>query len=123
MTPAVAVVAAAEGVHPEELGAQAVPVAAGGSGSSGSAASGDPNSLIGPAGFGSDGFITSNSQFPYRIDFENEPTATAQPSGSTSPINSTQTSIGRLSSSPRLASAIRSFPSRRAASTSRPRCQ
>jgi len=37
----------------------------------------DPNSLIGPAGFGPAGFITPSSEFPYRIDFENEPTATA----------------------------------------------
>ncbi|MGO9917226.1 MAG: Ig-like domain repeat protein, partial [Isosphaeraceae bacterium] len=37
----------------------------------------DPNSLIGPAGFGSDGFIALGLEFPYRVNFENEPTATA----------------------------------------------
>lgn len=36
----------------------------------------DPNDLIGPAGFGPQGFITGDLQsFPYRIDFENSPTA------------------------------------------------
>ena len=49
----------------------------GGSGSSGTATSGDPNSLIGPAGFGPAGFIAPSSEFPYRVNFENEPMATA----------------------------------------------
>ena len=37
----------------------------------------DPNDLLGPAGFGPTGFIDGNQVFPYRIDFENDPTATA----------------------------------------------
>ena len=37
----------------------------------------DPNDKIGPAAFGADGFITPDQVFPYRIDFENDPTATA----------------------------------------------
>ena len=39
--------------------------------------SGDPNEMTGPAGFGSPGYIAPFSVAPYRIDFENEPTATA----------------------------------------------
>ncbi|MDB5389905.1 MAG: repeat protein, partial [Planctomycetaceae bacterium] len=36
----------------------------------------DPNDFVGPAGFGPQGFITDEAQsFPYRIDFENSPTA------------------------------------------------
>ena len=37
----------------------------------------DPNSKTGPAGFGSHGFVAPSSPFPYRIDFENAPIATA----------------------------------------------
>ncbi len=37
----------------------------------------DPNDLIGPAGFGSAGFIVPAGPLPYRVDFENEATATA----------------------------------------------
>ena len=37
----------------------------------------DPNSLVGPSGYGSQGFITSNQPFAYRVNFENSPTATA----------------------------------------------
>ncbi len=38
----------------------------------------DPNDSVGPRGFGDGGFITSGTQsLPYRIDFENAPTATA----------------------------------------------
>jgi RHS repeat-associated protein len=48
-----------------------------GNAGSGAARSSDPNDKIGPAGFGPAGFITPDSTFPYRIDFENEPTATA----------------------------------------------
>jgi len=40
-------------------------------------ASGDPNQKIGPAGYGSAGFILPDGTFAYRIDFENEATATA----------------------------------------------
>jgi hypothetical protein len=37
----------------------------------------DPNGKIGPGGFGPQGFVGPNEVFPYRIDFENDPTATA----------------------------------------------
>jgi RHS repeat-associated protein len=37
----------------------------------------DPNDKIGPAGYGSQGFISPGAPLPYRIDFENEATATA----------------------------------------------
>jgi RHS repeat-associated protein/uncharacterized repeat protein (TIGR01451 family) len=39
--------------------------------------SGDPNQVIGPAGFGVNGFVPSLSTFAYRIDFENMTNATA----------------------------------------------
>jgi RHS repeat-associated protein len=39
-------------------------------------ASFDPNDKIGP-GFGASGFVAGNSPLPYRIDFENDPSATA----------------------------------------------
>ena len=60
----------------------------------GTANSGDPNSLIGPAGFGPQGSSPPAQQFPYRIDFENDPTATAPAQRSTSPTSSTPTSTG-----------------------------
>ncbi len=37
----------------------------------------DPNDAAGPVGYGPQGFITDSSVLPYRIDFENAPTATA----------------------------------------------
>jgi hypothetical protein len=37
----------------------------------------DPNAKTGPAGYGAQGFIAGNTLLPYRIDFENDPTATA----------------------------------------------
>jgi hypothetical protein len=37
----------------------------------------DPNAKSGPAGYGPQGFITASSELPYRITFENDPTATA----------------------------------------------
>ena len=37
----------------------------------------DPNDKIGPAGFGAQGFVSDQGVFSYRIDFENQPTATA----------------------------------------------
>ncbi|MBI2875410.1 MAG: cadherin-like domain-containing protein [Candidatus Tectomicrobia bacterium] len=43
----------------------------------GVARSDDPNAKTGPAGFGSAGFISPESIFPYRVDFENEVSATA----------------------------------------------
>ena len=34
----------------------------------------DPNDLLGPAGFGPNGFIVADQvSLPYRIDFENDP--------------------------------------------------
>jgi hypothetical protein len=44
----------------------------------GSAGSHDPNAMLGPAGYGSSNFVApSGAVFPYQIDFENDPTATA----------------------------------------------
>jgi len=38
----------------------------------------DPNAILGPAGYGSSNFVAlSGATFPYQIDFENDPTATA----------------------------------------------
>jgi RHS repeat-associated protein len=37
----------------------------------------DPNDIVGPAGFGAAGFLPVGETLPYRIDFENEATATA----------------------------------------------
>jgi hypothetical protein len=37
----------------------------------------DPNDKYGPGGFGSSHFVTPTAVLPYRIDFENDPTATA----------------------------------------------
>ncbi len=37
----------------------------------------DPNSLLGPSGYGPQGFIAPNGAFAYRVNFENSPTATA----------------------------------------------
>jgi RHS repeat-associated protein len=37
----------------------------------------DPNAKIGPAGFGPAGYIAPEGTFAYRIEFENEPSATA----------------------------------------------
>jgi RHS repeat-associated protein len=45
--------------------------------SSGILGSFDPNQKTGPAGFGLQGFIAAESLLPYRIDFENEASATA----------------------------------------------
>ncbi|HEY1684722.1 MAG TPA: RHS repeat-associated core domain-containing protein, partial [Tepidisphaeraceae bacterium] len=39
--------------------------------------SGDPNEIIGPAGYGSDNFIAADTLLPYQIDFTNDPTASA----------------------------------------------
>src|SRR5262249_27560220 len=39
--------------------------------------SGDPNAKTGPAGYGPQGFISAAAVLPYRISFENDPTATA----------------------------------------------
>jgi hypothetical protein len=53
------------------------PFQPGGGGSSQNTASEDPNGKFGPAGFGPQGFTTGDHAFPYRIDFENDPTASA----------------------------------------------
>ncbi|HEY1683202.1 MAG TPA: RHS repeat-associated core domain-containing protein [Tepidisphaeraceae bacterium] len=37
----------------------------------------DPNDIIGPAGFGSAGYISGSGALPYEITFENDPTASA----------------------------------------------
>lgn len=37
----------------------------------------DPNDIIGPSGFGSEGFVSPDQTFDYTIHFENKPTATA----------------------------------------------
>jgi RHS repeat-associated protein len=37
----------------------------------------DPNALVGPTGFGAPNFIAASAILPYRINFENDPTATA----------------------------------------------
>jgi hypothetical protein len=37
----------------------------------------DPNAKTGPNGFGSGGFVSATGSLVYRIDFENEPSATA----------------------------------------------
>jgi hypothetical protein len=47
------------------------------SGGSGAASSVDPNQKLGPAGYGSAGFISGNESLSYRVDFENDPGATA----------------------------------------------
>jgi len=58
-----------------------VPPPAPGAGSSGgsvgSATSYDPNAKTGPAGFGAPNFVRSDGLLPYRVDFENDATATA----------------------------------------------
>ena len=37
----------------------------------------DPNSKTGPSGFGTQDFVNPSDLFPYRVNFENDPTATA----------------------------------------------
>jgi hypothetical protein len=37
----------------------------------------DPNSMIGPAGYGADNFVAAGTLLPYQIEFENDPGATA----------------------------------------------
>jgi len=49
----------------------------GGGGGSQPARPADPNDAIGPGGYGPAGFIAPGGPLPYRIDFENEATATA----------------------------------------------
>ncbi len=47
----------------------------GGGGGGSSQAPHDPNNIIGPAGFGDQGFVSAEQLLPYQIDFENELTA------------------------------------------------
>ncbi len=49
----------------------------GGDSSSQPVGSSDPNEKIGPKGYGSSGFLTTNQVFPYTIHFENESSAMA----------------------------------------------
>ena len=48
-----------------------------GGGLAGIVSSRDPNDKIGPEGFGTSGFIDSDRAFPYRINFENDKSASA----------------------------------------------
>ena len=49
----------------------------GNSGSGEQVASVDPNDMVGPTGFGSEGFVQSRQTLPYTIQFENQAAATA----------------------------------------------
>ncbi|MGD8450865.1 MAG: RHS repeat-associated core domain-containing protein [Phycisphaerae bacterium] len=53
------------------------PAQPGGTGNSGTSGSRDPNIKTGPAGFGAANFVADGETFSYRIDFENDDTATA----------------------------------------------
>jgi hypothetical protein len=53
------------------------PTSPGGSGNSSSPRPVDPNAKTGPAGFGTNGFITGSGTLAYRVDFENETNASA----------------------------------------------
>jgi RHS repeat-associated protein len=48
-----------------------------GSTTSSGSTSGDPNEMIGPAGFGTSNFVVAGALLPYKVEFENEATATA----------------------------------------------
>jgi len=48
-----------------------------GSGKAPAVGMGDPNAKIGPSGLGAQSFVADAGIFPYRIDFENDPSATA----------------------------------------------
>jgi hypothetical protein len=37
----------------------------------------DPNSMVGPAGYGAQNFVADTATLPYQVNFENDPTATA----------------------------------------------
>jgi RHS repeat-associated protein len=53
------------------------PAEPGGGGSSQNTGSHDPNAKFGPAGYGPSHFVAATAVLPYRVDFENDPTATA----------------------------------------------
>ncbi len=48
-----------------------------GGGGGGTVGTGDPNDLIGPAGFGAPGYVPAGQALPYTIQFTNDATATA----------------------------------------------
>lgn len=50
-----------------------------GGGDSTNAVGGDPNDIVGPAGFGPQNFVVPDQTFPYQIDFENDPTIANAP--------------------------------------------
>jgi len=54
-----------------------MPTESGGSGSTVTVGTTDPNQLIGPAGYGANGFVVASSLLAYRIDFENSSNAAA----------------------------------------------
>jgi uncharacterized repeat protein (TIGR01451 family) len=55
-----------------------VPATPKGTGTSGTVDPQDPNALVGPAGYGSQGYIDPTGSLPYTIDFENDGSAAAQ---------------------------------------------
>ena len=59
-------------------GSRPPPPPAGAAGSAGTVGvtSDDPNSLIGPAGYGTSNFVAAGTLLPYEIEFENDPSAT-----------------------------------------------
>ena len=63
--------------QPADAGCDGLDTTSGGTSSTTAVTSQDPNSLLGPAGFGSAGFIPPGAIMPYRINFENDPAATA----------------------------------------------
>jgi hypothetical protein len=75
-SPAAARSAASAGFTAERAAAAAGDDCSSG-GSAGSVTSSDPNAKTGPAGFGPANFVRGDGLFPYRIDFENDPTASA----------------------------------------------
>ena len=74
----------------------------------------DPNDIIGPAGFGDDGFLTGDFPLPYTIRFENLAAAARRPGKSWLLSNWTRTWTGPRSSRAILGSAIWWSMSRRA---------
>ena len=63
-----------------KLGPETSPVpppGGGGGGGAGSGGSRDPNEKTGPAGYGDAGYVRSDGVFDYRIDFENDASASA----------------------------------------------
>jgi hypothetical protein len=50
--------------------------------------SNDPNALLGPAGYGTKGFVQDSGTWPYTVDFENDGTAAAQTATVTEQLDS-----------------------------------